>query len=698
MRRKGLILCIGFLTAAAAWAYLPAENGSDLGQKYREWLKLTDYIILPQEKEVFLQLETDRDRDVFMQAFWRQRDPTPGTLQNEYRDEHEQRFLYASTRLKRSTPREGWMTDMGRIHILLGAPHSIERFDSQAGLHPCQVWYYYGDKSKGLPTYFALLFYQRNGSGEYILYNPAGDGPHSLLVNNGGIDIVEHEKAYTKIRELAPTLADVSISLIPGERPLNFVPSARNNILLSDIFESPRKDVAPSYATHFLDYKGVVSTEYLTNYVESVSEAAVIFDPLSQMHFVHFTINPQELSIDYYEPRDQYYCNFQLNVSLRSADDRLVYQYSKDYPFYFGAADLDRIRGSGIAIQDSFPVIQGEYRLDILIQNSVGKEFSVSEKTISIPKGAGQAKIIGPVLGFELKESPSPQHAPFKLAGTKMEVDPGRTFAATEQVVIFFNLHNLTRELWQSGRVRIRISGLREQQEGPRTVELPLTDYPFNEALGITHSIPAGEFAPDYYEVTLTLMNGSQALIDEETGRFIISPMEIVPHPVTLSKTFPPSKNYLYFYSLAYQYDRTGDPKKAEAAYEKALSMNPEFREGLVEYAHFLLRQDRPQKVLELSQGLAEDDLLRFDYHLLRGLAHMQAGRYAEAIVDLEAGSAAYDSDVRLLNALGFCFSRIGQKDKARAALEASLRLNPDQDRARQLLAALEKIQDGKTK
>ena len=695
MRRTGLIFFIWFLAAGAVLAALPAENGSGLGQKYREWLKLTDYIILPQEKEVFLRLETDRDRDVFIQAFWRQRDPTPGTPQNEYQDEHVERFLYASKRLKRSTPREGWMTDMGRIHILLGSPHSIERFDSQAGLHPCQVWYYYGDRKRGLPTYFALLFFQRNGSGEYILYNPAGDGPHSLLVNQGGIDIFDNEKAFTKIRELAPTLADVSISLIPGERPLNFVPSARNNILLSDIFESPRKDVAPSYATHFLDYKGIVSTEYLTNYVESVSEAAVIFDPLSQANFVHFTINPQELSIDYYEPRDQYFCNFQLNVSLRGTDDRLVYQYSKDYPFYFGAADLDRVRSSGVAIQDSFPVIEGKYRLDILVQNSVGKEFSVSEKTISIPKGAGQAKITGPVLGFELKESPSPQHAPFKLAGTKMEVDPGRTYAATEQVIIFFNLHNLTRELWQNGRVRIRVSGLQEEQGRHKTVELPLTGYPFNEALGITHSIPAGEFAPDYYEVTLTLLNGTQGVIDEESGRFIISPKKIVPHPVTLSKTFPPSKSYLYFYSLAYQYDHAGDPGKAEAAYVKALRMNPEFREGLVEYAHFLLRQDRPREVLELSEGLAEDDLLRFDFHLLRGLAYMQAGRYAEAIADLEAGSALYDSDVRLLNALGVCFSRTGRKDKARAALEASLRLVPDQDKIRELLAELEKIQDG---
>jgi GWxTD domain-containing protein len=667
------------------------------GDKYREWLEITEYIILPQEKDVFLQLETDRDRDVFIRAFWRQRDPTPGTPQNEYREEHMARFLYANSRLKRATPREGWMTDMGRIHIVLGPPHSIERFDSKAGLHPCQVWYYYGDKRRGgLPTYFALLFYQRNGSGEYVLYNPAGDGPHSLLVDNRGIDIHDHERAYTKIRELAPTLADVSISLIPGERPLNFIPSARNNILLSDIFESPRKDVVPSYATHFLDYKGVVSTEYLTNYVESASEVAVVFDPLTQSHFVHFSINPQEISIDYYEPGDQYFCNFKLNVTLRGReDDRLVYQYAKDFPFYFESGDMERIRGNGIAIQDSFPVIRGDYRLDILIQNSVGKEFSVSEKNISVPKGAGPAKITGPVLGFELKESPGLRHAPFKLANARMEVDPGRTFAVTEQVVIFFNLHNVTRELWKNGRVRIRIAGLQEQKgDAARTIELPLTDYPYNEALGITHSIPAGEFEPDYYEVILTLVNGSRSVIDEESGRFIISPKEIVPHPVTLSKTFPSSKSYLFYYSLAYQYDHADDPAKAEAAYEKALQMKPDFKEGMVEYAHFLLRQNKSRKALEKIEQLADDAFLKFEYHLVRGLAHMQAGRFAQAVLDLEAGNAVYDSDVRLLNALGYCYSKTGSRDKAQASLEASLRLNPDQDRIRRLLSEIEKLQD----
>jgi hypothetical protein len=44
------------------------------------------------------------------------------------------------------------MTDMGRIYIILGAPASIESSELTRGIYPCQVWYYYGDKAKGLLT------------------------------------------------------------------------------------------------------------------------------------------------------------------------------------------------------------------------------------------------------------------------------------------------------------------------------------------------------------------------------------------------------------------------------------------------------------------------------------------------------------------------------------------------------------------
>jgi len=51
----------------------------DLPEKYRDFMKLVHYIILPQEKDVFLQLTSDRDRNIFIESFWKQRDPTLGT-------------------------------------------------------------------------------------------------------------------------------------------------------------------------------------------------------------------------------------------------------------------------------------------------------------------------------------------------------------------------------------------------------------------------------------------------------------------------------------------------------------------------------------------------------------------------------------------------------------------------------------------
>jgi GWxTD domain-containing protein len=188
-----ILTVLGLLSPAVSQKKIEEK---DLGLKYRDWLKLTAYVILPQEKDVFLRLDNDRDRDIFIESFWKQRDPTPDTPQNEFKDEHYRRFRYANEYYRRGTPREGWMTDMGRMYIILGAPRSIERFEGMAGIHPCQVWYYYGESGKKLPTYFGLVFFQRGGSGEFKLYNPNSDGPYSLLVDTQGLDVTDYEKVY----------------------------------------------------------------------------------------------------------------------------------------------------------------------------------------------------------------------------------------------------------------------------------------------------------------------------------------------------------------------------------------------------------------------------------------------------------------------------------------------------------------------
>jgi GWxTD domain-containing protein len=662
----------------------------DLPEKYREWLKLTSYISLPQEKDIFRQLTLDRDRNIFIEAFWRQRDPTPGTPQNEYKEEHLKRFIYANTKLKRGSPREGWMTDMGRIYIVLGPPNSIERFDSQAGIHPCQVWYYYGDKDKGLPTFFAIVFFRRGGSGEYKLYNPTSDGPLSLLVESGGLELTNYQKAYEKIKKLAPTLAGVSISMVPGERTFNYTPSPRNNMILSSIFESPKKDISPTYATHFLNYKGIVSTEYLTNYIESVAGTALIIDPILNINFLNFSISPKSVSFDYFEPRDQYYCNFQLNVSLRRKKD-IIFQYSKDFPFYVSPDDVDRVKANGISIQDSFPVIEGDYRLNILIQNSVGKEFSVFEKDISTPKITKTAIIVGPVLGFKSENHSSPFHVPFRAVDKKLLFDPSNTFSSTEDVIFFFNIRNVAKKLWQEGKVEVFVNGLRDRNPSEKSLSFNLKDYPYHEVMSILYSISSQELTPDYYEIMIALKNGKQAVIHKEKSNFIVSPKETVPHPVTLVKSFPLSNSFLYFYSLAYQYDKVNELKKAENTYEKALLLKPEYRQGLVEYVRFLLKSKKFNKSLELIEAIKEDGKLRFDYYLIKGKGYLGMGNYQNAIDNLLEGNKIYNSDVSLLNSLGFCYYKTNKKKMALNVLKASLSLNPDQEDIKKLIKEIEK-------
>ncbi|MGH9531803.1 MAG: GWxTD domain-containing protein, partial [Terriglobales bacterium] len=61
----------------------------ELGQNYKNWLEQdVRWIILEEEMQAFKQFSNDEERENFIEQFWIRRDPTPDTLENEYREEH----------------------------------------------------------------------------------------------------------------------------------------------------------------------------------------------------------------------------------------------------------------------------------------------------------------------------------------------------------------------------------------------------------------------------------------------------------------------------------------------------------------------------------------------------------------------------------------------------------------------------------
>ena len=687
-------ILLALLLLAPALVFPQAKiSEKDLPQQYQEWFKLVGYVIQPVERDVFMKLANNRDRDIFIETFWKQRDPTPGTPENEYKDELVKRFQYVNQQFGRgrSTTREGWRTDMGRIYMVLGAPQSIEHFEASIGLAPCQSWTYYGDARRGLPPQFILLFYQRGGIGEYKLYDPVSDGPARLILDQKKItDPMDYEAMYDIIMDLQPTLAEISITRIPGEYNYDMSPSPRNAILLADILESPKKDVNPSYATHFLDYKGIVSTEYLTNYVDSNTTTELIRDPMTGLQFLHFSMAPTNVSVDYYVPKSQYFCSYQINVSLR-VGETIIFQYTRDFPIYIPDKNIDRIRANGLAVEDSFPVTAGKFKLIILMTNSVGREFSILEKDLVVPADSGRPQIGGPYIGYRLENYQREIHVPFKVMDKKLIVDPRKTFGGADEVAFMYNVENLTEELRAGGETRIRIRGLRKEKPIERAFSVPLSGYAFGRILSLSQSIPAKDLEPDYYDLTVSLVAADGKVLDEKNATFIITPNATMGHPIANAKGFALSNQFLYSYMLAQQEQRLGQPDQARALYEKAFNLNPDYKEGVVMYTGFLIERKDLDRALELVERLRGDEKRQFEYYSLRGKALLGKGQYADALGSFVEANKMYNSDLQVLNALGTCYWKTGQKQKAIEVLNASLKLEPNQPEVQKLLAEIGK-------
>jgi len=93
----------------------------------KDWAKgPVRWIMSDEEEKEFKKLRTDEERAAFATAFWEKRDPTPGTANNEYRLIFWQR-VEGADRAYKDIIREGSLTDLGRVFILLGPPMSMRK-------------------------------------------------------------------------------------------------------------------------------------------------------------------------------------------------------------------------------------------------------------------------------------------------------------------------------------------------------------------------------------------------------------------------------------------------------------------------------------------------------------------------------------------------------------------------------------------
>jgi GWxTD domain-containing protein len=704
MPRKMLVsfvlffVCLAFLLAGNEAKPLPASPSAQGGRAdaglapaYRHWLDLVAYIASSEELRVFKSLTSDRDRDSFINIFWAQRDPTPGTPQNETRDEIEARFAYANEFLKRGSGRPGWMTDMGRFHMILGKPNSINRYEDKYGLYPVQVWWYYGDAKLGLPTYFGVTFYKRFGAGEWRLYDPARDGPGALLSQETGASSASFDTQYKKVVELAPELADPVKSMIPNDQTdTAYGPPLRNNLILASIYSSPFHQVNATYATNFLKYKGFVNIEQNLNFVENSHLVSLSRDPRLDYDLVTVSVRPRKISIGYNEARSSYFFNLNLSVSLRQGE-KTVYQYTKNFDFYTKEEEVAALQASGVVIHDSFPVIPGRYELLVFAENSVGKEFTYFDKVLVAPGNNAVPFLATPLVGFRREPVGDNFFASYRFAGSRLCIDSDSTFGTNEMPVVLVGAYNLPAALWEAGTVEMTLKAVNERAPFSRTRTIKLSEYPRGRDLNALIDVAEAPLRPDYYELTLKLINGAGSVLDTKTGTFTVSPLTAMNHPrETFKQTRSEAPDY-FDLALAAQYDSIGELDKAGALYERALQKRPDALDSWVRYLSVANRLHRYDRVLAEAERLQKAERLQLDYRLLRGTAFFGQGKFREALDELLVANRIYNSDIRVLNLLGFTFLKLNDPKQALRVLAASLELNREQPQISQVVAEVKR-------
>jgi GWxTD domain-containing protein len=104
---------------------LEDEAFARLPQTAKAWLtEDVTYIIEAGERCAFLKLETDDEREQFVELFWLLRNSNPGSEENGCKEEHYRRVVFANEKFGAEIP--GWKSDRGHAYILFGPPDTID--------------------------------------------------------------------------------------------------------------------------------------------------------------------------------------------------------------------------------------------------------------------------------------------------------------------------------------------------------------------------------------------------------------------------------------------------------------------------------------------------------------------------------------------------------------------------------------------
>jgi len=428
-----------------------AENRlkKELDGPYKKWMEEeVGWIITDEERTAWKRLQTDDERQAFIEEFWLRRDPTPDTEENEYKEEHYRRIQWANDRYASGIP--GWKTDRGMVYIKYGPPDDIDDHSSggpgvrpieegggETTFFPYQIWRY--RHIDGVGEDVEIEFLDKSMTNEYrITIDPS---EKDALLNVPGAGLTMYEQMGLANKDDRFTRTDGTRLGVPTGVPM---PAKMDQFDRMAQFANLGK--APVIPTKYKDLEATANSTIRYNLLPM--RVRTDYFPITGASVnTSLTIQWDRKDLQYRQREGVAEAEIHLSVRIENMTHRRVIPLIEEAVVTPPVpVDMLEQASQGSAVfQRLIPLIPGRYRLTVVAKDMVGGNLQTYDAALDVPRFdedtfGNSSLVLADVL--EKVATNSVGAGQFVIGTDKVRPRVNATFKRDETMYIYMQVYN----------------------------------------------------------------------------------------------------------------------------------------------------------------------------------------------------------------------------------------------------------------
>jgi GWxTD domain-containing protein len=417
----------------------------ELETPFKKWMNEdVAYIITDPERAAFKGLKTDDERESFIEGFWLRRDPSPDSVENEFKEEHYRRIAYANDRFAAGIP--GWKTDRGRIYIAFGPPDqrtentggTYQRPREEGGgttsAYPFEQWRYrYLDD---IGTDIEIEFVDKCMCGAFMLTMDPSEKDALINVPNAGLTDDEAQGLRDKADRFSRT--DGTRLGVDAEK----MGQKYNQFSRLELFTKLQK--APSIK--FKDLEAVISSSIRYNVLPiQVRTDFVRMTNSTVQTFV--TALFQKRDLQYKEVAGVSKATLNIVGRVTSISRRVVSTFDHKVEVEVPSDLLQESMNGSSIYQAKIPLAPGNYRLNLVAKDEVSGNMVTYEHAITVPRYDDETLGMSSVILADIIEDVPTRNiggGQFIIGASKVRPNMAESFRRDQKMGIYFQMYNFS--------------------------------------------------------------------------------------------------------------------------------------------------------------------------------------------------------------------------------------------------------------